>query len=77
MTKIGRPRKNPEIIRRFCKNLNVHLEKPHITQQAIADALEINPQSVSYWSRGGGMPTQRNLVKLAEFLGEDVEKLTS
>ena len=78
MRKRGRPRKDLEAIKRFCENFNrILAEKPYLTQTAIANALGIKPQAVSYWLSGQGMPNYENLMKLADFLDKDVEELTS
>ena len=79
MRQRGRPRKDYDAIKRFSENLNRILEeeKPHLTQQAIANALGVKRQAVSYWLSGQGKPNYENLVQLAEFLDKDVEELTS
>ena len=75
MANLGRPPKNLEMIERFSKNFEQIRKSKHITQKMIADAMDINQQAVSNWSRSISMPTGNNLTQLAEFLGVSREEL--
>ena len=75
MANLGRPPKNLEMVERFSDNFEQIRKSKHITQKMIVDAMDINQQAASNWSRGISMPTGDNLTQLAEFLGVSREKL--
>ena len=73
--KKGRPKANPEAIKRFSENLNNILAKRNLTQGEVAEALDTKPQTISNWCVGKSMPTRQNQKRLAEFLSVTVEYL--
>ena len=75
MANMGRPPKDLEMIKRFSKNFEQTRKSKHITQKMVSDALEINQQAVSNWSRCISMPTGDNLTQLADFLGVSRDEL--
>ena len=75
MAKMGRPPKDLEMMKRFSKNFERIRKSKYITQKMISDALEINQQTVSKWSRSLSMPTGNNLTKVADYLGVSREEL--
>ena len=75
MAKMGRPNKDLDMMKRFCVNFERIRKSKYITQAMIADALEINQQTVSKWSRSLSMPTGNNLTKVAEFLAVSRDEL--
>lgn len=75
MANLGTPPKNLEMVERFSDNFEQIRKSKHITQKMIVDAMDINQQAASNWSRGISMPTGDNLTQLAEFLGVSREKL--
>ena len=46
-----------------------------LTQKQVAEALGINPKTVSKWERGNGFPDIGSVPKLSEILGIDISKL--
>ena len=75
MANLGTPPKNLEMVERFSDNFEQIRKSKHITQKMIVNAMDINQQAASNWSRGISMPTGDNLTQLAEFLGVSREKL--
>lgn len=75
MAKMGRPPKDLEMIKRFSENFERIRKAKHITQKMVADYAKVQPQAVSYWSRGLSMPSGKTLGLAAEFLGVSREEL--
>ena len=59
----------------FVENLKRLRQMNHLTQQQIADLININRGSYSNWEKGKREPSFNNLVKLAEFFNVSVDKL--
>ena len=75
MAKMGRPPKDPELAKRFAKNLKKYAKAKNLTQIAIAVATGQKPQTVSRWFLGISMPTEANLIQLLEVLGVSREQM--
>ena len=71
----GRPPKDPELAKRFVKNLKKYAKAKHLTQKAIAVALGETPQRVSNWFVGVSMPPEELLIELLEVLGVTREQI--
>ena len=50
-------------------------EQKEITQQELAELLDVSDKSVSKWELGNGYPSQKNMVKIAELLDVSLEVL--
>lgn len=50
-------------------------QKEGLTQEQLAELLEMSDKSISKWERGDGYPSKRNLVKILEVLGISIEAL--
>ena len=59
----------------FAKRLRVYRLKKDMTQEALAKAVGISPQSVSKWERGDGYPDITLLPKIARVCGVTVDML--
>ena len=59
----------------FSKNLREELIARHISQRAVATALEIAPQTVSEWCNGICMPSLDTFRKLCVYLHADADIL--
>ena len=68
MSKMGRPPKDPELLKRFAKNLKKYAKAKHLTQKAIAIQMNLKPQTVSRWFNAISLPTEVNLIELLEIL---------
>lgn len=75
MARLGRPPKDPQVAKRFVKNLKKYAKAKHLTQKAIALQMGLKPQAVSRWFLGIVMPTEANLIKLIEVLGVTREQM--
>lgn len=49
----------------------------HISQNQLAKAMEVSRQAVSKWENDQSTPDPLKIIKLAEFLGTDVEYLST
>ena len=75
MARLGRPPKDPELAKRFVKNLKKYAKAKHLTQKAIAVVLGVPPQRVSNWFVGVSMPPEELLIQLIEVLGVSREQM--
>jgi len=50
-------------------------EEKGITQQELAEILEVSDKSISKWELGNGYPSKRNMLKISEILDISVETL--
>jgi transcriptional regulator with XRE-family HTH domain len=50
-------------------------EKSGMSQQALADALNITQGAISQWEKGDSAPRANKLVQLAQILGCTVDEL--
>jgi len=50
--------------------------KENLTQQELAELLEVSNKSISKWELGEGYPSKRNLAKISEILGITIESLS-
>ena len=73
----GRPKKNPDLVKAFARNLNDIKYKRGISNDTIAALMGFKHTSqVSYWTAGHGMPTPSNLKRLADVLHVKPSELT-
>jgi len=49
--------------------------KEGLTQQQLAELLDVSDKSISKWELGEGYPSKRNLAKISEVLGISIEAL--
>ena len=56
-------------------NIKVLREARHLTQQQLADLLNVGRTTVTMWETGETTPPTKYLLPLAEILGCTVEKL--
>ena len=75
MARMGRPPKDPNLVKRFSENLARIAKSKFMTQQAIAIEMGLKPQVVSRWFRAISMPTEANLIRLIDILGTTREEL--
>ena len=75
MKKTGRPKTDPEAIKRFSNTLNQVMDEQQLTQADVANGVPTNQQNVSNWCTGRSMPNRQHLIQLAEFLGRTVDSL--
>lgn len=59
----------------FAENLRRFRRERNLTQEQLADALGISPQSVSKWERSDGYPDITLLPRIAEYFGVSVDTL--
>ena len=50
-------------------------EQKEITQQELAELLDVSDKSISKWELGNGYPSKKNMVKIAELLDVSLEVL--
>ena len=55
--------------------LKRYREEKGITQQELAEILEVSDKSISKWELGNGYPSKRNMLKISEILDISVETL--
>lgn len=53
----------------FMENLRVLREKNNMTQEQLAERMEVSRQTVSKWESGASMPEMEKLVQLTEMFG--------
>ena len=53
----------------FMENLRVLREKNNMTQEQLAERMEVSRQTVSKWEGGTSMPEMEKLVQLTEMFG--------
>ncbi len=59
----------------FGENLQGLRERANMTQEALAERLEVSRQSVSKWESGGSFPEMEKLITLCEIFGVDMDTL--
>ena len=73
---LGRPKQNKDAVARFAESFNELKAARALTNQDVADALNIKYASqVAYWSAGHGLPSKKNQKRLAELFDVDVPTL--
>ena len=68
---------NPEIdpeMKEFGKYIRICRKAKRLTQQQIADLLEITPKSVSCMERGMNYPSPQNLFRLIRYLDMSIDE---
>lgn len=55
--------------------LKEYRNKEGLTQQQLAETLEVSDKSISKWELGEGYPSKRNLMKISEILNVSLEAL--
>ena len=53
----------------FTENLRALREKNNMTQEQLAERMEVSRQTVSKWESGASMPEMEKLVQLTEMFG--------
>lgn len=56
-------------------NIKIKRKESHMTQEQLANALEIDRSTVAKWETGESMPRAEKLPQLAEILGCTVDDL--
>lgn len=56
-------------IMNFTENLRALREKDGITQEQLAERMEVSRQTISKWESGASMPEMEKLVQLTEMFG--------
>lgn len=59
----------------FAENLAFLRKKNNITQEQLAERLEVTRQSVSKWESGGSFPEMETLLKISEMFGVNIDAL--
>lgn len=59
------------------QSIKAHRQRCGMTQQAVADSMELSRQAVTNWERDISAPGTQNLIKLAELFGIGVDELIS
>lgn len=59
----------------FEENLQFLRKRADMTQEQLAEALEVTRQSVSKWESGAGFPELEKLLRLSELFGVDLDTL--
>ena len=59
----------------FSERLKKYRREKNLTQQELADLLQVSNKTVSRWESGGGYPDVPMLVPLARALGVSVDDL--
>ena len=60
---------------KFEENLQFLRKRADMTQEQLAEALEVTRQSVSKWESGAGFPEMEKLLRLSELFGVDLDTL--
>lgn len=71
---IMKTQKNTEVKNMFHTNLKTRRLFCNLSQQQVADFLNVTPQSISKWEKGAALPSIEYLPKLAEILECDVNR---
>lgn len=64
-----------EYYNNFSKNLKLERKLKGLTQKAVANMLEIAPQSYQAYESGMAMPTVENLLKLSTIFNVSLDEL--
>lgn len=66
----GRPKKQEEAVQQSLGDtLKAHRDRCGMTQEYVAEALNVTRQAVSKWENGTSDPSTSNLLKLAKLYG--------
>jgi len=55
------------------EKLKQYRQQKEITQQELAELLDVSDKSVSKWELGNGYPSKKNMIKIAELLDVSLE----
>lgn len=55
--------------------IHVHRSRCHMTQEFVAEQLNVSRQAVSKWESGASVPSTANLLALAKLFGTDAAEL--
>lgn len=55
--------------------LKEYREQKGLTQEEIAELLDVSDKSISKWELGNGYPSKRNMIKISELLNVSLEVL--
>lgn len=55
------------------EKLKQYRQQKEITQQELAELLEVSDKSISKWELGNGYPSKKNMLKIAELLDVSLE----
>ncbi|WP_340018165.1 helix-turn-helix transcriptional regulator [Paenibacillus sp. FSL H3-0457] len=55
------------------EKLKQYREQKEITQQELADLLDVSDKSISKWELGNGYPSKKNMMKIANLLDVSLE----
>lgn len=59
----------------FAENLKILRKEKYLSQEQLAEIMEVSRQAVSKWEQGTGYPETEKLILLAERLGVSLDKL--
>lgn len=58
-------------------SLKEYRKQKEMTQEELAELLEVSNKSISKWELGKGCPSQRNVIKISKTLDIFLEQLTN
>ena len=61
----------------FGENLQYYRKQNNLTQEDLAEQMQVSRQSVSKWENGEAMPDLEKVIKLADILQVDLDDLCS
>ena len=61
----------------LCERIKACRQRCGMTQEQVAEALDVSRQAVTKWENGQSAPSTQNLFKLAELFGTTVDFLTA
>ena len=61
----------------FAENFKKARTEAGLTQQQVADALELDRSAIAHYENGDSTPNFKNLPKICELLNISIEKLVS
>ena len=64
-----------DILKMLSKNLKIFRERKGLTQENVAEALNVVRQTISKWEKGISVPDADMLIRLAEVLDVSVSEL--
>ena len=59
----------------FGENLQYYRKQNNLTQEDLAEQMQVSRQSVSKWENGEAMPDLEKVIKLADILQVDLDDL--
>jgi len=59
----------------FILKLKEYREQEGITQEGLAELLNVSNKSISKWELGKGYPSKKNMIKISEVLNVPLEDL--